>query len=151
MGHGFDKGIKPKSRLLTLKSLFISVLDANEASFINEIFATMVTHQDDAQVQEAACRALSRLLDNNNHIANRIGEDEGQLTLHNCVVAAMRIHIHDAYVFQAACSALHDMASAASRLQQFLVAKGTYLTIVDNMREKPDHAGIQVIEIGLFC
>ena len=104
----------------------------------------MVTHQDDPQVQEVACRAVSRLLDKDPSVVDRIGEDENQLSLHSCVLAALNIHLGDQYVFQTACNALHDLALNSTQLQDFLVAKGTYVTIVDHMRDNKENAGIQV-------
>ena len=113
-------------------------------SIESEIFAAMVTHQDDPKVQEVACRAVSTLLESDPSVISRIGEDVNQLSLHSCVLAAMNIHIQDEYVFQSACSALHDLAFNSTQLQDFLVAKGTYVTIMDNMRDNKENAGIQV-------
>lgn len=110
----------------------------------------MVTHQDDPHVQEVACRAVSRLIDHDPSIVVRIGEEEDQLSLHNCVLAAMNIHLQDHFVFQAACSALHDMAMESNSLQQLIVAKGTYVTIVDHMRENKENPGIQVWLLNIF-
>ena len=124
-------------------SLFF-LLGTNHGSFLREIFNAMRMHQDDAHVQEAACRAVSGLLDNIPNAECLIGEDGGQLSIHNSVLAAMNIHLSDPYVFQAACSALHGMARASTRIQEYLVAKGTYVTIVDHMREKFMDPEIQV-------
>ena len=110
----------------------------------------MITHQDDPHVQEVACRAISSILERDPSVVARIGEEEDQLSLHNCVLAAMNIHLQDPYVFQTACSALHDLARASARLQQFLVAKGTYVTIVDHMRDNIENAGIQVCRINVY-
>ena len=109
------------------------------------MFVAMITHQDDPQVQEVACRAVSRILESDPAVVARIGEEEEQLSLHNCVFAAMNIHLSDQYVFQAACCALHDLATKSNRLQQLIVAKGTYVTIIDHMRENPRNPGIQVL------
>ena len=120
------------------------LLEPNDVSMLHEVFIAMVNHQDDAHIQESGCRAVSRLLDNSPSVVALIGEDEEQLSIHNSVFAAMNIHIQDPYVFQASCAALHDLATASSRLQQFLVARGCYVTIVDHMRENIDDAAIQV-------
>ncbi|XP_065071616.1 leucine-rich repeat serine/threonine-protein kinase 2-like isoform X2 [Rhopilema esculentum] len=119
------------------------VREPNDVSMLHEIFIAMVNHQDDAHIQETGCRAVSRLLDNSPSVVSLIGEDEEQLSIHNSVFAAMNIHIKDPYVFQASCAALHDLATASSRLQQFLVARGCYVTIVDHMRENINDAAIQ--------
>ena len=110
----------------------------------------MVTHPDDPKVQEVACRAVSTLLESDPSVIDRIGEDEDQLSLHSCVLAAMNIHLPDEYVFQSACSALHDLAFNSTQLQDFLVAKGTYVTIIDNMRDNKNNVGIQVGLLFLF-
>ena len=101
-------------------------------------------HQDDAPVQESSCRAFSKILEVQPDLAALVGERDGQLSLHSSVLAAMLIHVNDSYVFQAACSAMHAMANCSKDLQQYLVAKGTYLTIVKRMRKLPEDADTQV-------
>ena len=104
----------------------------------------MAYHQDDPKIQEAACRAVTNLLNNDPSVVDRIGEDEHQLSLHSCVLAALNIHVNDQYVFQSACCALHDLAFNSTQLQDFLVAKGTFVTLVDHMRCNQESTRIQV-------
>ena len=104
----------------------------------------MAYHQDDPKIQEAACRAVTKLLNKDPSVVGRIGEEEHQLSLHSCVLAALNIHVDDQYVFQSACCALHDLAFNSTQLQDFLVAKGTYVTLVDHMRDNRENSRIQV-------
>jgi len=139
----------PNSSEITYSSLCFldNVAEQNEGSYgvsiENEIFTAMAYHQDDPKIQEAACRAVTNLLNNDPSVVDRIGEDEHQLSLHSCVLAALNIHVNDQYVFQSACCALHDLAFNSTQLQDFLVAKGTFVTLVDHMRCNQESTRIQ--------
>lgn len=105
----------------------------------------MINHQDNARVQEAACRALTNRLLNNPSLANLIGEnDEHMLPLHSTVLAALNIHASDdVYVFQASCNAIHAMAINSPVLQKLFYVKGASSFILKEMKENPDEVDIQ--------
>ena len=103
---------------------------------MKDIFDTMITHQDVAEVQEAACHALSARISSNPSVCNLIGEGSDRLLpIHSVVLAALNIHSKDVYVFQAACCAIYEMAFHGKVLQQYLVAKGAYVSIIREMRD----------------
>ena len=98
----------------------------------------MITHLDNRQVQQAACCSLSKGIAVNPSLCILIGEESDHLLpLHSSVLAALSIHIKDVYVFQAACCAIYEMAIHSKNLQQYLVSKGAYVTIIEEMRESP--------------
>ena len=104
----------------------------------------MDTHRADANVQEAACRAFSKQIQCNPTICELVGEESSYLLpMHTSVLAALNIHIDDVYVFHAACSAIHSMACHSKLLQQYLVAKGAFIPIVDRMRANSTESEVQ--------
>ncbi|XP_057306115.1 leucine-rich repeat serine/threonine-protein kinase 2-like isoform X1 [Hydractinia symbiolongicarpus] len=106
-----------------------------DSQWLVEIFAAMISHQDNAQVQQAACQALSSRIASNPSVCNFIGEESASLLpLHSSVLAALNIHSKDVFVFQASCSAIFQMAVHSKVLQQYLVAKGAYVSIIKEMR-----------------
>lgn len=96
----------------------------------------MVNHQDNAQVQEAACRALTNRIKTNPSLVNLIGEgDDHMLPLHMTVLAALNIHsTNDIYVFQAACGAIYQMAINSKTLRKLLYTKGASSSIIKEMK-----------------
>lgn len=110
-------------------------LGTTDSQWLVEIFAAMILHQDNAQVQQAACQALSSRIASNPSVCNFIGEESASLLpLHSSVLAALNIHSKDVFVFQASCSAIFQMAVHSKVLQQYLVAKGAYVSIIKEMR-----------------
>eukprot|EP00794_Sanderia_malayensis_P005393 gene5393-6066_t len=148
-------GTFPRSRDIALDGLRYlenivrnSIGVSNDSSFLGEVFDTMVNYPDDAQVQESACRFVSLLLCGSPSVESRIGESDGQFSIHNCVMTSMNVHIDDTSVFQAACSALQEMSSASERLQELFVAKGLYVTIVTCMRANKESFDTQECGYG---
>ena len=95
----------------------------------------MGAHLDNAQVQEAACRSIADHISINPSICSMIGEEnEHLLSLHNNVVLALNIYTKDIYVCQAACCAIHELAMNSKIIQQYLIVKGVYVTIIREMK-----------------
>eukprot|EP00118_Oscarella_pearsei_P000403 m.4866 g.4866 ORF g.4866 m.4866 type:complete len:2830 (+) comp11455_c0_seq1:269-8758(+) len=105
------------------------------------------------RVQEAACRALAKMLNLNPHLTEHIGEDEMpflrkvsvkavdsppneenmQLLLHRTLMYALMTYAEDVHIFIASCSALFNMA-ANVRLVKWLVNAGAQLAILLGMK-----------------
>lgn len=119
--------------------------DNSDSRWLAEVLAAMITHQENLQIQEAACITLSNRLAANPELIKLIGEgdDNRLLPLHRTVLAALNIHSGDIYVFRAACEAIYEMAINSTDLQKNLFTKGASGSIIKEMINNSNEVDVQ--------
>ena len=118
--------------------------DNSDSRWLAEVFAAMIKHQENLQIQEAACMTLSNRVAANPELIKLIGEgDDHLLPLHRTVLAALNIHSGDIYVFRAACEAIYEMAIHSPDLQKYLYAKGASSSIIKEMTANSNEIDVQ--------
>ena len=118
--------------------------DNSDSRWLAEVFAAMIKHQENLQIQEAACMTLSNRIAANPELIKLIGEgDDNLLPLHRTVLAALNIHSGDIYVFRAACEAIYEMAINSTDLQKYLFAKGASSSIIKEMTTNSNEVDVQ--------
>ncbi|KAI4872170.1 hypothetical protein NFI96_031011 [Prochilodus magdalenae] len=91
-------------------------------------------HNENADVQEAACRALNSLLlygSARNHI---YVEPDGRPPIHTLIMAVMISHSSSVQVFQAATSTLGTLIRRHSKMRSLLLSHGIHYNIVELMK-----------------
>ncbi|XP_037398335.1 leucine-rich repeat serine/threonine-protein kinase 2 isoform X5 [Pygocentrus nattereri] len=91
-------------------------------------------HNEDAEVQEAACRALNSLLLYGSARSHIYVEPEGRPPVHIQIMAVMLSHSSSVGVFQAATSTLGTLIHRHSRMRSLLLSHGIHYNIVELMK-----------------
>ncbi|XP_066910752.1 leucine-rich repeat serine/threonine-protein kinase 2-like isoform X2 [Clytia hemisphaerica] len=136
-----------KELLLRLDYIRVDLYNS-DSRWLAEVFAAMIAHQGNVQVQEAACLTLSSRLASKPELINLIGEGEDHLLpLHGTVLSALNIHAGNVYVFRAACEAIYQLSIHSSDLQKYLYYKGASASIIREMKNNTNASDV----IGSGC
>ncbi|KAM6973549.1 leucine-rich repeat serine/threonine-protein kinase 2 [Aplochiton taeniatus] len=91
-------------------------------------------HAADADVQEAACLAIHRLLLHGGGSHCLTTEQDGRTPVHRRIMAAMLLNSSSASVFQAAACAMGTLISHNSKMQSQLLSNGLHVNVVETMK-----------------
>ncbi|XP_077988732.1 leucine-rich repeat serine/threonine-protein kinase 2-like [Glandiceps talaboti] len=108
---------------------------ADEEDWLDDIYVSMGKHVAVAAVQEAACRALCKLLSHSPQLIERIGEDQDQVGIHVRVLACLMVHIDDCRVFNSACSVIYRLTADKEMIQSLFMDKGAYIPVLRGMQQ----------------
>ncbi|XP_025107353.1 leucine-rich repeat serine/threonine-protein kinase 2-like isoform X2 [Pomacea canaliculata] len=150
--HGLDIFMLTAEKLL--QSREDSGLSEDDPGYhwLKVIFTSMGRHMVHADVQEAACRALTKLMECKPDVYMKIGDsaEERQFPVHTMCLGALLMYDHHCGVFTAACNAIYYLTADNDGLCRCLMEKNSYIAILQGIKlhmgeEKAVIAGCRAI------
>ncbi|XP_076863676.1 leucine-rich repeat serine/threonine-protein kinase 2 isoform X2 [Brachyhypopomus gauderio] len=105
-------------------------------------------HTEDAEVQEAACRALNSLLLYGSAQTQIYVEPRGRPPIHTQIMAVMLLHSLNVGVFRAAASTLVTLIRRHNKMRSLLLSNGIHHNIMELMKR---HAGSSEVCESACC